>query len=61
VLYARFIGDTRNYVLNALIDATLAKDRDLIAWRTEQQAASVVQPHRVPQRGACPYRRAESA
>ena len=27
VLYARFIGETVNYVLNELIDATIAKDQ----------------------------------
>jgi hypothetical protein len=31
VLYDRFIGDTPDYVLNALIDATLAKDRDFFS------------------------------
>lgn len=36
VLYARFIGDTPDYVLNALIEATLAKDRDFMTWRAEQ-------------------------
>lgn len=35
VLYARFIGDTADYVLNQLIETTLAKDREFIAWRTE--------------------------
>ena len=35
VAYARFIGDSADYVLNQLIDTTLAKDRDFIAWRTE--------------------------
>ena len=44
VLYARFIGDTPDYVLNALIDATLAKDRDFVAWRAEQPSAAVTQP-----------------
>ena len=39
VQYARFIGDTADYVLNALIDTTLAKDRDFIAWRAEQPAS----------------------
>jgi hypothetical protein len=34
--YARFISDSPDYVLNALIDATLAKDRDFLAWRAEQ-------------------------
>ena len=35
VLYARFIGDTADYVLNQLIDTTIAKDRDFVAWRAE--------------------------
>ncbi len=30
VLYARFIGDTVDYVLNQLIATTLAKDRDFV-------------------------------
>jgi hypothetical protein len=51
VLYARFIGDTPDYVLNALIDATLAKDRDFLAWRAEQPASPVVPPRRAPQPG----------
>ncbi len=34
VLYARFIGDSVDYVLNQLIETTLAKDRDFVAWRT---------------------------
>jgi hypothetical protein len=33
VLYARFIGDTPDYVLNQLVATTLAKDRDFLAWR----------------------------
>jgi hypothetical protein len=36
VHYARFIGDTVDYVLNQLIDTTLLKDRDFITWRAEQ-------------------------
>jgi hypothetical protein len=36
--YARFINDSPDYVLNALIDATLAKDREFLAWRAEQTA-----------------------
>ena len=38
VLYARFIDDTENYVLNRLIETTLAKDREFLAWRAEQTA-----------------------
>ena len=40
VLYARFIGDSPDYVLNALIDATLAKDRDFLTWREAQPIAA---------------------
>ena len=35
VLYARFIGDTPDYVLNQLIETTIAKDREFVTWRTE--------------------------
>lgn len=53
VLYARFIGDSPDYVLNALIDATLAKDRDFLAWRTELESgtapATTAHPARVQQ------------
>ena len=37
--YARFISDSPDYVLNALIDATLAKDRDFLAWRAQHETA----------------------
>ena len=39
VLYARFIGDTPDYVLNQLIESTLAKDRDFVTWRSEHTVA----------------------
>ncbi len=42
VQYARFINDTADYVLNTLIDATLAKDRDFVAWREQQSPKSAV-------------------
>jgi hypothetical protein len=35
VLYARFIGDSVDYVLNRLIETTLAKDRGFIVWRAD--------------------------
>ena len=38
VLYARFIGDTADYVLNQLIATTIAKDREFLTWRAEQIA-----------------------
>lgn len=42
--YASFIGDTEDYVLNALISATLAKDRDFLA----SQAAGGSAPSAAP-------------
>ena len=48
VLYARFIGDTADYVINQLIETTLAKDRDFLTWRAEHPdvAAKGVAPRR---------------
>lgn len=43
VLYARFIGDTADYVLNQLIETALAKDREFVAWR-EERAGEVASP-----------------
>ena len=40
VLYALFIGDTVDYVLNQLIATTLAKGRDFVEWRAKQPVAS---------------------
>jgi hypothetical protein len=50
VLYARFIGDTVDYVLNQLIDTTIAKDREFVAWRTEHpnEVISSAGPRRHP-------------
>jgi len=45
VLYARFIGDTADYVLNQIIDTTIAKDRDFVAWRTEHLHETVTRPN----------------
>jgi hypothetical protein len=36
VLCARFIGEPPDYVLNQLIETTLARDREFVAWRAEQ-------------------------
>jgi hypothetical protein len=35
VLYARFLGDTADYVLNQLIETTIMRDREFVAWRAE--------------------------
>ena len=45
VLYARFIGDTADYVLNQLIDTTIAKDREFLSWRAEHPTETAMQPH----------------
>jgi len=33
VLYAEFIGEKPDYVLNRLIETTIAKDREYLDWR----------------------------
>jgi hypothetical protein len=33
VVYAHFIEDTADYVLDRLIEGTIAKDREFVAWR----------------------------
>lgn len=40
VLYARFIGDTADYVVNQLIETTLGKDREFLMWRAEHPDAT---------------------
>jgi hypothetical protein len=47
VLYARFIGDTADYVLNQIIDTTIAKDRDFVAWRVEHPHETVTRSNSV--------------
>ena len=42
--YARFIDDTVDYVLNQLIDRTLLKDRDFLAWRAAHPAVAPTEP-----------------
>jgi len=61
VLYARFIGDTADYVLNQLIDTTIAKDREFVSWRAEHPTEAAVQPRErrptgVPQPSAAALR-----
>jgi hypothetical protein len=36
--YARFIGDSADYILNQLIETTLARDREFTIWRAEHPA-----------------------
>jgi len=44
VLYARFIGDTADYVLNQVIESTIAKDKEFVAWRVEHPDEVAVKP-----------------
>lgn len=39
--YAHFLGESTDYVLNEVIDAVLAKDKEFLAWRTENTASFV--------------------
>ena len=54
VLYARFIDDTADYVLNQLIDTTIAKDRDFLAWRADHPNETVARPNSAPQSDTAP-------
>ena len=38
--YAAFIGESPDYVLNQLIDTTLAKDRDFVTWRASRESVA---------------------
>lgn len=44
VRYARFIGDTPDYVLNQLLATTLGKDRDFLAWEAAHGGAIPASP-----------------
>lgn len=37
--YAEFLDESTDYVLNELIDTVLAKDKDFVKWRAEQDGA----------------------
>jgi hypothetical protein len=52
VLYARFIGDAVDYILNQLIETTLVKDRDFVAWREAHPNEVVTRTSRPPVRPA---------
>jgi hypothetical protein len=44
--YAQFIGETAEYVLNQLVEAILAKDKEFVAWRAEHPDSYVPLPDR---------------
>ena len=52
VLYARFIGDTADYVMNQLIETTIAKDREFVTWRAQHPGEAVEPSQRRIRTGA---------
>lgn len=42
--YAAFLGEDIEYVVNAVIDTVLAKDREFAQWRAEHPESFVPQP-----------------
>jgi hypothetical protein len=44
--YARFIGESTEYVLNQVIDTVLAKDKDFVQWRAANPGSFVPQINR---------------
>jgi hypothetical protein len=39
--YAEFLGESPDYVLNAVIDTVLAKDKDFAKWRADHPESHV--------------------
>ncbi len=59
--YAHFLGESTDYVLNEVIDTVLAKDKEFLAWRTENNASFVpLPPANQPVRKRRSKRRADS-
>jgi hypothetical protein len=52
MLYAKCIGDTPDWVLNQLIETTLAKDRDFLAWRADNGSQPATTNDTHPRPGA---------
>ena len=42
--YARFIGESPEYVLNQVIDTVLAKDKEFVSWRVDHPDSYVPRP-----------------
>src|SRR5882762_6263451 len=42
--YAAFLGEDSDYVVNAVIDTVLAKDKEFAAWRTDHGQSFVPPP-----------------
>jgi hypothetical protein len=58
--YAAFIGEDTHYVMNAVIDTVLAKDKEFAAWRTDHAQSFVPTASAAPRRNG-PARRVDGA
>jgi hypothetical protein len=54
--YAAFLGEDPEYVVNAVIDTVLAKDKEFAAWRTDHPQSCVPTPSPAPKRVRRPGR-----
>ena len=48
--YATFLGEDPEYVVNAVIDTVLAKDKEFTRWRTDHPDSYVPPPSPAPKR-----------
>ena len=58
--YAAFIAEEPEYVLNELIDAVLAKDKEFVKWRETHDGSFVPRAKQYQRRGAGTDRRPRS-
>jgi len=59
--YARFIGESTEYVLNQVVDTVLAKDKEFLQWRAANPDSYVPVPMDGGRRRRPPNRRPVSA
>ena len=48
--YAKFLDESAEYVLNQLIESTLAKDKEFVRWRADHGGSFVPQRSPAPKR-----------
>ena len=58
--YARFIGESTEYVLNQVVDTVLARDKEFLQWRAANRDSYVPAPMDSGRRRRPPSRRASS-
>ena len=58
--YAQFLGESTEYVLNQVIDAVLARDKEFVKWRESHQGSYVPRAHDRPRRKNVGTRRVDS-